>query len=76
MNTIYRFRAPQHWKRIQNRVEMTTCFEIISKELRISDYFLKCYVHPKTFQGHKSVVIKWLVDPDLRVKNFRKTNIC
>jgi hypothetical protein len=40
VTTIYTFNSSrQIWKEIQNAAETTTCFEITSKELRISEYF-------------------------------------
>jgi len=48
MTTLYTFKSShQKWKKIQNTAETTICFEITSKELRISEYFFKTCMDPK-----------------------------
>jgi hypothetical protein len=70
MTTFYTFKSShQNWKGIQNAAETTTSFEITSKELRISEYYLNPVWTQKTFQGHNRVVGKWLANPDLGYKN-------
>jgi hypothetical protein len=70
MTTVYTIKSSrQNWKEIQNAAETTTCFEITSKELRTSEYFLNPVWTQKSFQRHNRVVGKRLANSDLGYKN-------